>query len=76
MGNLIAMLTHCARGAKAIVGAGIAHQSLRGRRRVGAGRIVLTAIHILRTAELDLGEKLRANLARRTTITLRRRRWS
>ncbi|MDO8431796.1 MAG: low-specificity L-threonine aldolase [Candidatus Binatus sp.] len=56
MGNLIAMLAHCARGAKAIVGAE-SHTNLYEAGGASAlGGIVLTPIHNAESGELDLGE--------------------
>jgi threonine aldolase len=56
MGNLIAMLTHCGRGTKAIVGAE-SHTNLYEAGGASAlGGIVLTAIHNKEDGELDLGE--------------------
>ncbi len=56
MGNLIAMLTHCARGTKAIVGAE-SHTNLYEAGGASAlGGIVLTAIHNTENGELDLRE--------------------
>ena len=62
MGNLAAMLTHCARGTKAMVGA-LSHTNLYEAGGASAlGGIVLTAVHNTEAGELDL-EQLRLELA-------------
>ena len=62
MGNLIAMLTHCPRGTKAIVGAE-SHTNLYEAGGASAlGGIVLTAIRNSENGELD-GDELRRELA-------------
>jgi threonine aldolase len=59
MGNLIAMLVHCARGAKAIVGAE-SHTNLYEAGGASAlGGIVLTAVRNTEDGELDLEELAR-----------------
>ncbi|MGC2445120.1 GntG family PLP-dependent aldolase, partial [Candidatus Binatus sp.] len=59
MGNLAAMLTHCARGTKAIVGAD-SHTNLYEAGGASAlGGIVLTAIANTDDGELDTGELAR-----------------
>jgi threonine aldolase len=56
MANLAAMLTHCARGAKAIVGSQ-SHTNLYEAGGASAlGGVVLTAIANTESGELDLGE--------------------
>ncbi len=59
MGNLVAMLTHCARGTKAIVGSQ-SHTNLYEAGGASAlGGIVLTAIANTEDGELDTGELAR-----------------
>ncbi len=59
MGNLAAMLVHCARGAKAIVGSE-SHTNLYEAGGASAlGGIVLTAVHNTESGELDLDEVVR-----------------
>jgi threonine aldolase len=59
MGNLAAMLTHCARGTKAIVGAESHTNLYEAGGAAALGGVVLTPIHNTEAGELDLDELAR-----------------
>jgi threonine aldolase len=63
MGNLAAMLTHCARGTKAFLGSQAHSYVYEGGGAAALGSIVMTPIHNSPEGELDL-EQLREELER------------
>ena len=75
MGNLTAMLAHCARGTKALLGARAHTYLYEAGGAAALGGVVMTPSATPTTANLTLDE-LRANSKRRPTRISRRTRWS